>query len=178
MSNNPRLEKVSPEKRALIALRRMKARLESIERSQSEAIAIIGLGCRFPGQAINPESFWTNLKNGFDGISIIPVSRWSIEEYYNPDSNAPGKMSTRWGGFVEHIDRFDARFFGITPKEAIGMDPQQRMLLEVSWEALEHAGQAPDKCTGSRIGVFVGICTNDYMGFHSRLVTLKRLMHI
>ncbi|MCP4347108.1 MAG: SDR family NAD(P)-dependent oxidoreductase [Desulfobacterales bacterium] len=131
----------------------------------STDIAVIGMGCRFPG-ADNPESFWTMLRNGKDAVSEIPSDRWNIDEYYNPDPNAPGKMYTRYGAFLQNVDQFDPQFFGISPREAASLDPQQRMLLEVGWEALENAGQAPDKLSGTRTGIFVGIGQNDYAKYH------------
>ena len=127
----------------------------------TDAIAIIGLGCRFPG-ANNPESFWQMLHEGRDGITEVPTERWNAGTYYDPEQAVPGKMNTRWGGFLSHVDQFDPFFFGISPREAERMDPQQRLLLEVAWETLENAGQSPDKLAGSQTGVFVGISGNDY----------------
>ena len=103
-------------------------------------IAVIGLGCRFPG-AENPEAFWELLRAGVDAISEVPESRWEAAAFYDPDPTKPGKMTTRWGGFLGRVDGFDPHFFGISPREAARMDPQQRLLLEVTWEALEDAGQ-------------------------------------
>jgi len=153
---------LSTQKQAYIALRKMRTRLEEIERQKTEPIAIIGMGCRFPGDANNPDQFWSNLINGVDAISKVPPERWDADAFYDPEIDVPGKMVTRWGGFIKDIDKFDGQFFGISPREAVSMDPQQRFLLEVSWEALENAGQAPDRLLGSSTGVFVGICTDDY----------------
>ncbi|MCG8346827.1 MAG: amino acid adenylation domain-containing protein [Chloroflexales bacterium] len=127
----------------------------------TEPIAVIGIGCRFPG-ADGPQAFWRLLHDGVDAISEVPPDRWDIEGVYDPDPATPGKMSTRWGGFLERADMFDARFFGISPREATRMDPQQRILLEVAWEALEDAGHAPERLAGSSTGVFVGVSSNDY----------------
>jgi malonyl CoA-acyl carrier protein transacylase len=129
--------------------------------SDVESIAIIGIGCRLPG-ANNPEAFWQLLQNGVDAITEVPKDRWNIDQFYDPEPGAPGKMSTRWGGFLQQVDQFDASFFGISPREVERMDPQQRLVLEVAWETLEQAGIAPDKLSGSQTGVFVGIGNYDY----------------
>jgi acyl transferase domain-containing protein len=120
-----------------------------------EPIAIIGIGCRFPG-ASGPDAYWRLLSQGVDAISEVPADRWSLDVFYDPDPAKPGKVITRWGGFVDQIDSFDAGFFRFSPREAARIDPQQRLLLEVAWEALEDAGQDPDRLAGSRTGVFVG----------------------
>ncbi len=131
------------------------------QRVETDAVAIIGLGCRFPG-ANDSEEFWQMLRNGIDGISEIPPTRWDADRYYDPTPATPGKMNTRWGGFLKDIDQFEPSFFSISPREAIAMDPQQRLLLEVAWETLEYAGLAAEKIAGSQTGVFIGISSNDY----------------
>ncbi len=127
-----------------------------------EPLAIVGIGCRLPGGSNDPDTFWNNLSKGQNAIREVPKDRWNVDRYYDSNPQIPGKMITRWGGFIDKIDQFDARFFGISPREALRMDPQQRWLLEVAWEALEDGGQAPEKLSGSRTGVFVGIASNDY----------------
>jgi acyl transferase domain-containing protein/NADPH:quinone reductase-like Zn-dependent oxidoreductase/short-subunit dehydrogenase/ubiquinone/menaquinone biosynthesis C-methylase UbiE/acyl carrier protein len=138
--------------------------------SRHEPIAITGIGCRFPGGAATPSAFWQLLRNGVDAISEVPPDRWDLRAYYDPDPKKPGKMNTRWGGFLQNIDKFDALFFGISPREAALMDPQQRLLLEIAWEALEHAGQPAGGLAGTDTGVFIGISSHDYgdlqMGDH------------
>ncbi len=130
-----------------------------------EAIAIIGIGCRFPGGVNTPQAFWQLLHDGIDAIKEIPDSRWDVNTFYDSNPEAPaGKMNTRWGGFLEEdITTFDPVFFAISPREVKSMDPQQRLLLEVSWEALENAGLAAEQLAGSQTGVFIGISTNDYL---------------
>ncbi|MBE7247997.1 MAG: polyketide synthase, partial [Actinomycetospora chiangmaiensis] len=128
---------------------------------EREPIAIIGMGCRFPGGA-DPEAFWQTLATGRDAVGPVPADRWDIARYFDPDPAAPGRMSAREGGFLPEVSGFDAAFFGIAPREAESMDPQQRLLLEVAWEALEHAAIAPDSLRGSSSGVFVGLCNTDY----------------
>ncbi|KYC36938.1 hypothetical protein WA1_45620 [Scytonema hofmannii PCC 7110] len=125
-----------------------------------EAIAIIGLGCRFPG-AINPEEFWHLICNQVDAIAPIPSARQNLHSCFIPDSTSPNPQLIQ-GGFLEQIDQFDPQFFGIAPQEAASIDPQQRLLLEVTWEALEDAGLVPQKLSGSATGVFVGITGSDY----------------
>ena len=117
--------------------------------SADEPIAIIGIGCRFPG-AEGPSAFWQLLCDGVDAVTEVPPDRWDAD------------ATSRWGGFLDQVDQFDAQFFGISPREASRMDPQQRLLLEVAWEALEDAGQVPERLAGSRTGVFTGAATNEY----------------
>jgi acyl transferase domain-containing protein/NADPH:quinone reductase-like Zn-dependent oxidoreductase/acyl carrier protein/SAM-dependent methyltransferase len=125
-------------------------------------IAIIGLGCRFPGGVRDSESFWRLLDEGRDAITPIPSSRWDIEALYDANPDAIGKMTTRFGGFLSDIDQFDPGFFGVSPREAEKMDPQQRLVLETSWEAIEHARLAPTSLMGSNTGVFVGLAYQEY----------------
>jgi phthiocerol/phenolphthiocerol synthesis type-I polyketide synthase C len=126
-----------------------------------EPIALIGMGCRFPG-ATDPRAFWQLLSEGRDAVTEVPPDRWHLNDVYDSDPTKPGTLNTRWGGFIDQVDRFDAAFFGISPREASRMDPQQRLLLEVAWEALEDAHQAVDQLAGTKTGVFIGISTNDY----------------
>ncbi|WP_394845473.1 phosphopantetheine-binding protein [Pendulispora brunnea] len=139
-----------------------RAALATLLGQAPSAIAIVGTACRFPGGADDEERFWTLLREGRDGISEVPRERWDVDAYYDPDPQALGKSYTRYGGFLEGVDRFDAPFFEISPREARSMDPQQRMLLEVCWEALERAGLAADELSGRSVGVFVGSCLRDY----------------
>ncbi|MBC7878685.1 MAG: amino acid adenylation domain-containing protein [Anaerolineales bacterium] len=130
-------------------------------KNTNEPIAIIGLSCRFP-KASNPQAFWELLRNGVDAITEVPPDRWNVDDFYSSDPATPGKVTSRWGGFLDGIDLFDPHFFGISPREATRMDPQQRLLLEVSWEALENAFIPPQSLAGSRTGVFIGISSSDY----------------
>lgn len=127
-----------------------------------EPLAVIGIGCHFPGGATSPEAFWELLRSGVDVTREVPSDRWDVRKFYDPDSRKPGKTNTYRGGYLERIDQFDAHFFGVSPREAMWLDPQQRLLLQVTWEALEDAGQAPDKLVGSNTGVFIGGFTLDY----------------
>lgn len=162
-------------KRALFALKDMRGKLDAIEQAQREPIAIIGIGCRFPGGANNPEAFWQLLHTGSDAIREVPASRWDVDAYYDPDPDTPGKMYTRQAGLIDQVDQFDTQFFGISPREALSLDPQQRLLLEVSWEALEYAGLAPDKLVGSQTGVFIGISANDYTHMQTKRDDLNHI---
>ena len=125
--------------------------------TERNPIAIIGLGCRFPGSADRPQALWQLLMDRVDAIGEVPPERWDLRRFYDPDPERPGKMYVREGGFLsEPIDRFDALAFGISPREAQHMDPQQRLLLEVTWEALDDAGLAQERLRGRDVGVFVG----------------------
>src|SRR5947209_1128439 len=150
------------EKRAALAALLLRGQGTALRQEVRAPIAIIGIGCHFPGDVNNAASYWELLREGRDAITEVPSDRWDIDAYYDPDPDAPGRMRTRWGGFVRDPDKFDAQFCGISPREAVLMDPQQRFLLEVTWEALEDAGQAVDRLAGSKTGVFVGINISDY----------------
>ena len=126
-----------------------------------EAIALVGIGCRFPA-APDVRSYWKLLVEGRDAISVVPRDRYDVDALYNPRAGTAGKLITRHGGFIDDVDHFDATFFGIAPREAARMDPQHRLLLEVAWEAMEDAGQRPEQLTGTTAGVFIGIITSDY----------------
>ncbi|WP_205876684.1 type I polyketide synthase [Mycobacterium camsae] len=131
----------------------------------SEPIAIVGVGCRFPGGVDSAEGLWEVVAGGRDVVSEFPRDRgWDVEGLFDADPDAVGRTYTRWGGFVEDVAGFDAGFFGITPGEALAMDPQQRLLLECAWEALEDGGIDPLGLRGSATGVFVGIMASEYGG--------------
>jgi 6-methylsalicylic acid synthase len=127
-----------------------------------ETIAIVGMGCRLPGDVNSPAEFWKSLVDGTDAISEVPEQRWEYYSAGGAENAAAVRRTTRLGGFVSDVDGFDAAFFGISPREAALMDPQQRMALEVSWEALEHAGIVPSSLAGSDAGVYVGVNTDDH----------------
>jgi len=147
---------------ALIKIENLESQLKTIENQKKEPIAIIGMSCRFPGGANSPGEFWEILSQGVDTITQVPQDRWDINDYYDPNPDAPGKIISTNGGFISQVDSFDAGFFGISPREAESLDPQQRLLLEVSWEAIERANIHPDNLLDSQTGVFIGICGSDY----------------
>ncbi|MFF7942484.1 SDR family NAD(P)-dependent oxidoreductase [Nocardia gamkensis] len=128
----------------------------------ADAIAIIGMGCRYPGGVRSPGDLWHLLTTETDAVTEVPAQRWDVHAVFDPDPDAEGKTYTRWGGFVDGVEDFDAGFFDISVGEARMLDPQQRLLLETSWEALEHAGYPASRLEGSRTGVFVGLMSNDY----------------
>src|SRR5437868_4538445 len=132
-----------------------------------DRIAIIGIGCRFPGGVNDAESFWKLLLERRDAVSDVPADRWNVERYYDPEPGIAGKTFVKRAGFLDQIDKFDPQFFGISPREAPYVDPQHRLLLETAWEAIENAGVVLDFEKGSDIGVFVGISHNDYQGMQS-----------
>ena len=129
-----------------------------------EGIAIIGIGCRFPGGVNDAESFWKLLEEGREAVGDVPADRWNVERFYDAEPGIIGKTIAKRGGFIEGIDKFDPQFFGISPREAPYIDPQQRLLLETAYEAIEDAGVVLDLDKGTDIGVFVGISHNDYQG--------------
>jgi acyl transferase domain-containing protein/phospholipid N-methyltransferase len=155
-------EDLTPIKRALVEIRRLRARIARIDAERQEPIAMIGMGFRLPGSIRDADGLERLLWSKIDAVTEIPGDRWSLDALYASDPEAPGKMTTRCGAFLAGVDQFDADFFGISPREAASMDPQQRLLLEVSWEAFENAGHAPDSVAGTRTGVYLGIANSDY----------------
>ncbi|MFG1241400.1 type I polyketide synthase [Xanthobacter sp. V7C-4] len=147
--------------RALRAIRDLRAKVDVLEQRQGEPVAIVGMGCRFPGAA-DLSGFWDLLVRGEDPLGPVPPDRWNIDSLYNPDPQARGRTVSREGGYLPNLDRFDADFFGITPREAPFIDPRQRLVLETAWEALEDAGIPADRIAGSLTSVVVGTLTNDY----------------
>jgi acyl transferase domain-containing protein/NADPH:quinone reductase-like Zn-dependent oxidoreductase len=147
---------------SLATIQRLRARLAASEAGSREPIAIIGAGCRYPGEVKNVDDLWRLVRDGVDAVSEVPADRWDVDAYYDPDPAAPNKMVTRRAGFIGRVDRFDPTFFGISPREAQTMDPQQRLLLETAYEAMESAGLAIEQLAGSATGVFIGITTSDY----------------
>ena len=150
-------------KEALVEMDKAKARIDELERARAEPIAVIGIACRFPGNADTPEAFWNLLRNGTDASADVPPDRWDADAWYDADPGARGAMYTRRGAFIAGVDLFDAAFFGISDREAAAMDPQQRLALELCWEALEHANLVPASIRQTRTGVFLGTVTQDYM---------------
>ena len=134
---------------------------------RKERIAIIGVGCRFPGGVSSKDSLWKLLVEGREGIVEVPSDRWNVERYYDAEPGVAGKSIACRGGFIDNIDQFDPQFFGISPREAPYVDPQHRLLLETAWEAIEDAGLVLDFERGTDLGVFVGISHNDYQGIQS-----------
>nr|AAF62885.1 EpoF [Sorangium cellulosum] len=141
---------------ALLLMDKLAKKNASLEQERTEPIAIIGIGCRFPGGADTPEAFWELLDSGRDAVQPLD-RRWALVGVH------PSEEVPRWAGLLtEAVDGFDAAFFGTSPREARSLDPQQRLLLEVTWEGLEDAGIAPQSLDGSRTGVFLGACSSDY----------------
>jgi acyl transferase domain-containing protein/surfactin synthase thioesterase subunit/acyl carrier protein len=152
----------SADERLLRLLKDARDKLESERKRRTEPLAIVGMGCRFPGGASSPDAFWRLLVSGVDATGDVPADRWDAEALYDPDPTTPGKSYVKRGGFLDSIAGFEPEFFGISPREAAGLDPQQRLLLEVVWEALEDAGIPPDRLGASATGVWVGLSLDDY----------------
>jgi acyl transferase domain-containing protein len=153
---------LSPLKQALVLIEHLERELAAARTLASEPIAVVGMGCRFPGGVSNPDSYWSLLCHGIDTVGPIPEDRLPTASLYDPNRELPGKIYTRFGSFVGDVSGFDAEFFGISPREACSLDPQHRLLMEVIWETLEHSGISPASLRNSRTGVFVGIGQNDY----------------
>ncbi len=154
-------EQLSPNKQALLKIRELKQQLAAAQSCTGEPIAIVSMACRFPRRAQTPEAFWRCLLDQTDEVSDIPEDRWDLDAFHDDDPEIPGKMYARRGVFLDNLDLMDPEFFGISPREATWVDPQQRLLMEVGWEALERAGWPPEKI-GSHTGVFIGWMHNDY----------------
>ncbi|MEW2118304.1 thioester reductase domain-containing protein [Streptomyces sp. NPDC005474] len=145
-------------------LHKARQRITDLETAQDEPIAVVGMACRYPGGVSSPADLWKLVVNEVDGITPWPTDRgWDVEDLYDPEPGKAGKSYTREGGFLDGAAEFDASFFGVSPREALGMDPQQRVLLETAWEALESAGLDPAGLKGSRTGVFAGLVEQSYL---------------
>jgi acyl transferase domain-containing protein/NADPH:quinone reductase-like Zn-dependent oxidoreductase/SAM-dependent methyltransferase/acyl carrier protein len=177
LSDADRIDKLSPLKRALLAIEKLQAKIESLEQARTEPIAIVGIGCRFPGGANDPEGFWAMLQNGHCAVSDTPKDRWDADLTYDPVPGRAGYSYTRRASFLDRVYDFDSMFFGIAPREALNIDPQQRLLLEVAWESLEDAGIPPGELIGSNTGVFVGIMANDYSRMQNWLYDASGIAH-
>ncbi|MET8978879.1 SDR family NAD(P)-dependent oxidoreductase [Streptomyces sp. NPDC004539] len=127
-----------------------------------EPVAILGMSCRFPGGSTTPDRFWDHLLSATDPVAEVPADRWDAADFYDPVPGTPGKAYTQQGAFLDTISGWDAGFFGYTPREALRLDPQHRLLMEMVWEAVENAGISPDALRGSRTGVFLGLTDSQY----------------
>ena len=160
---------------ALRKIDTLEGKLKTAQNQHNEAIAIVGMGCRFPGAEAGLSAYLELLREGRDAIKPMPPWRWQVDDYFDPDPEQPGKMYVREGGFIEHLDQFDADFFGISPREAMAMDPQQRLWLEVCWEALEQANIVPEDLFVSQTGVFVGASSFDFAAIMAKKLPIDQI---
>ncbi|MGR9051688.1 MAG: type I polyketide synthase [Gammaproteobacteria bacterium] len=152
--------------KALSELKRLQSRVRELEAERlPEAVAVVGMACRFPGGVATPEQLWRYLREGRNAVQEVPAARWNLDAFYDPEPGKAGKMYTRYGYFIEDVAAFDREFFNIGPAEADNMDPQHRLLLETVWEALEYAGLSAAELRGSNTGIFVGAMNSDYSHF-------------
>ena len=156
-----RIRGLSQKQLAVLALR-LNDELEQAAGRRTAPVAVVGIGCRFPGGVTGPDAYWRFLMEGREAIKEVPGDRWDSAAWFDPDTDAPGKISVNLGGFLDDVAGFDAEHFGISAREASTMDPQQRLLLETAWETLEHGGIDPSGLSGSATGVFVGVCNADH----------------
>ncbi len=157
---------LTPLQQALAAVKEMRARLDAAEAARREPIAIVGAGLRLPGGVTDLASYWQLLLAERDAVGPVPADRWDADAWFDPNPETPGRMTVREAGFLGDVAGFDAAFFGISPREAAEMDPSQRLLLEVAWEALEHAAISPGALHGTDTGVFIGLGLSDYSRRH------------
>src|SRR5262245_56113185 len=148
-------------------------RRRTVDSTRVTPIAVIGMGCRLPGGIDSPDLFWEALLRGDDLVTEIHPDRWDIDAYYDPEPGVPGRSISKWGAFTDSLGDFDPEFFGITEKEATAIDPQHRLLLETSWEAMEHAGLTPQQMAQSLAGVFIGLVHVDYELVHASAHTFE-----
>ncbi|WP_203217814.1 beta-ketoacyl synthase N-terminal-like domain-containing protein [Nocardia terpenica] len=150
-------------KRLTTELRQTRQFLRDAEAAAREPVAVVGMGCRFPGGVVSPEGLWGLVVSGGDGVCGFPGDRgWDVAGIFDVDADRVGSCYVREGGFLGDVAGFDAGFFGVSPREALALDPQQRLLLEVSWETFERAGIPPSSLRGTRTGVFTGLMGQDY----------------
>jgi acyl transferase domain-containing protein len=162
-------------KEAVVAIRKLKGELQKERAAKKEPIAIIGMAMRYPGDVNNADDYWNLLEKGIDGITAVPPGRYDVEALYDADPNAQGKIKVKEGGFIKDIEQFDISFFDISPVELENVDPQQRILLEVTHEAFENAGIDVAQLVGGNAGVYMGVATNDYQNKHFRSGDYKLL---
>lgn len=149
-------------KDAIIDIKKKNKEIERLKSLQPEAIAVIGMACRFPGGCNTPEAFWNLLVNNEDALTEMTDERWDMSAYYHASPDHLGRIYSKKVGLIDDVSHFDAEFFGISPKEMESLDPQHRLLLEASWQAIESSGHAVSTFTGTNTGVFIGIMSNDY----------------